>query len=163
VNPSDKKFSRTTYSPEMTDGRASTEEINRTLTSFELAMSQAATKSDFNKSFCQIFRYPFLILWALWALFIPRRSEPFWLCIAVYGLAWIRFHFQNRNSQNKGDDDIQSVLASVQPEYLKKGLRWHIPEGPFEWIELIKEYRENEESGASAVSEFWDELSRYCS
>jgi len=42
---------------------------------------------------------------------------------------------------NTAKADIEEVIKIVQPGYLKKGLRWHIPEESRGWIELIKEYR----------------------
>jgi len=142
MNPSDKRFSRTIYSPEMTSGRVSTKEVHQALSLFELAMSRAVTPSDFKKSFCQRFLLPFLMLWALWTFFMPRRFEPFWLCFAFYCVVGIYYLSKKKNAQTKRvKEDSQSVLDFVQPGYLKKGLRWRIPEESFEWIELIKEYR----------------------
>jgi len=152
MNPSDKKFSRTIYSPEMTNGRASTEELNQALTFFELAMSRAVTPSDLKKSFWQRFLFPFLLIWIFCTFFRPRCFEPFWFCFVVYCIVGIYNLFKNRNAQNKrAKADSQGVLDFIQPGYLQKGLRWRIPEESYEWIELIKEYREGEKPSATAV------------
>ncbi len=152
LNLSDKKFSRTIYSPEMTNGRASTEEVNQALSLFELAMSGAVTKSEFSTSLRRRFLYPFLILW-VFCMFIMYRSSPLlWLGFAIYCIVGICCLFRNKKTQNtRTKADSQSVLDFVQPGYLSKGLRWRIPEESYEWIELIKEYRESETSSATAV------------
>ncbi len=152
MNPSEKRFSRTTYSAEMTNGRASTEEVNQALSLFELAMSRAVTKSEFSTSLRRRFLYPFLIIWVLFMFILYRASSTLLFWFAIYCAVGIYYLVKNKNAQNQRvKEDSKNVLDIVQPGYLQKGLRWRIPEESYEWIELIKEYRESEKPSAIAV------------
>ena len=148
VNSSDKKFSRSIYSPAMTNGRASSEDIDQALSLFEIALSRGISYSDVVKgikSFCWRFVLPFIILLCLEGNYMLRRSETVWLCFVAYCFTGIYYLFANKNAQTKRTKaDTERIIDLVQPSYLKKGLRWRIPEGSYGWIELIKEYRENE-------------------
>jgi len=42
-------------------------------------------------------------------------------------------------------------MQTVQPGYLKRGLRWRFPDDSNGWIELIKEYRDVEKSGDISI------------
>jgi hypothetical protein len=149
---SDKKFSRPTYSPAMTSGRASTEDINHTLSLFELALSRVSTTTDLVKSFTLRCFLPFVML-----LFIQERyirtgiSDPIWFWFSIYCIVGIFYIFSDRNRQiKKSKTDLDSLIELTQPGYLKRGLRWRIPEESG-WIELIKEHCDDEQLIAPVV------------
>jgi len=145
MNSSDKRFSRTIYSPEMTNGRASSEDINQALSLFELALSRDISTSEMIKSFCWRFLLPLILLMMFTANYMLRRPEVIWSCFAAYCVVGIIYLFTSKNAQTKkAKAESQGILDFVQPGYLKGGLRWRIPEESYDRIELIKEYRENE-------------------
>jgi len=81
-----------------------------------------------------------------------RRSEGIWFFFFVYCFVGICHLLYTRNQEmKKAKTDIENIVQTVQPGYLKRGLRWRIPEDCCGWIELIKEYREGEKSGDVAV------------
>ena len=56
------------------------------------------------------------------------------------------FLYEKNQQIKRVKTDLESVIQNVQPGYLKRGLRWRIPEDSYNWIELIKEYHKNEQS-----------------
>ena len=152
INSQDKKFSRSIYSPAMTNGRASSEDINQALSLFELALSRGISTSEMVKSFCWRFLLPLVMLMFFEGNYMLRRSESIWFCFVVYCIVGIFSLFANKNAQTKrAKEDSQGIIDLVQPGYLKRGLRWRIPDESYGWIELIKEYRENEMISAPVV------------
>jgi len=84
--------------------------------------------------------------------YMLRRSETIWFCFVVYCFIGIFYLFANKNAQTKrAKADTEGIIDLVQAGYLKRGLRWRIPEESYGWIELIKEYRENEMINAPPV------------
>jgi len=81
-----------------------------------------------------------------------RYSGPLWFFFFVYCFLGICYLLYTRSQEIKrAKTDIESIVQTVQPGYLKRGLRWRIPEDSCAWIELIKEYREGEKGGDVAV------------
>lgn len=143
--PFDKKFNRSMYSAEMTDGRASSEDIDQALKLFEIALSRYVSTWEMVQSIFWRFFLPLIVLIIFDCSYMLRRTETIYFCFTIYCIVGVLYLFVNEHFQNKRvRGDCQGALDFVQPDYMKRGLRWRIPEEFNGRIELIKEYRENE-------------------
>jgi hypothetical protein len=149
----DKKFSRTIYSSAMTQGRASSDDVHHALNLFEIIFSRLSiSTADLWRSLLWRFILPFIAIFMCEINYMLRHSEPIWFFFWVYCIAGVCYLLYNRNQEIKrAKTDIESIVQTVQPGYLKRGLRWRIPEDSCGWIELIKEYREGEKASDVAV------------
>ena len=150
---SDKRFSRTIYSSAMTQGRASTDDVNRALNLFEIIFSRLnVAAGDLWKSLFFRFIMPFIALMFCEMGYMIRYSGPIWFFFFVYCFFGICYLLYNRNKQTvRAKEDIENIIKTVQPGYSQRGLRWRIPEDSCNWIELIKEYREAEQPSGPSV------------
>jgi len=150
---SNKKFSRTIYSQEMTQGRASSEDINQALTLLEIGYSRLPTKFSLFKSIASRYLLPFIMLFWIYCEFILHfyyngyyyRYQTFvimWVFFTIYCIAGSCYQVYDRKRQLKqAETELEDILKMTQAGYLKRGLRWRIPDDSYGWIELIKEYR----------------------
>jgi len=134
---SEKKLSRTTYSAEMTQGRASSDDVNRALNLFDLVFSRLTSPSDFWKTLFWRSVMPFIVFF----MFGPG----FFLMYALIGVYYL--YHKNQHEIQRSKTEIENIMQTVQPGYLKRGLRWRFPEDSNGWVELIKEYRDVEKHG----------------
>jgi len=145
-NSSQGKFDREAYSPAMTGGRASAEEIDQVLKLIETVASGISTPDQFLKSWCLRFVLPFILMvcfqlnGSFW--YSPRI---FWVWFTVYvigGNIWMCLVTAKNNSKTK--ENVKSVLKLYQDAFQKKGLRWYVPVNFPLYVELFKEYREQQ-------------------
>lgn len=142
LNSFSKKFSRETYSPEMTDGKVSSQEVNQALAVFEIAMSRAVSSFDLIKNLFIRFLLPYLLIefFDMCYFIRGRLMWIIWLFFVAYCAAGISYLLMEGNEKiERSRAEMKCVIELIQPGYLAKGLRWRIPEGSFGWVELIKE------------------------
>ena len=141
---SNKKFSRSIYTPEMTQGRASSDDINQTLTLLEVIFTRTPSKLSLIMSLVFQLVLPFWLLifiieeYTYYRFQGPKMILLLFLIYCIIGISYLIY--KHRRQMNTAKADIEEVIKIVQPGYLKKGLRWRIPEESRDWIELIKEY-----------------------
>jgi len=138
---SEKRLSRTTYSPEMTQGRASSDDIDRALNLFDLVFSRLTSPSDFWKTLFLRSVLPFIIFFTC--------GLSFFVVYCLIGVYYL--YHKNQRELQRSKTEIQNIMQTVQPGYLKRGLRWRFPDDSNGWIELIKEYRDVEKSGDISI------------
>jgi len=149
-SPIEIKFNREFYSPGMTEGRASSYDINQVLTLLELVFPRFPTTFSYLVSCVWRFLLPAVILIIFDIGEILKDSTSFWIFFFVYwGFGNSFLLFQREHAAKKAREDLQGLLAMVQLGYMQRGLRWRIPEQHSRWIELVKEY--NEEQNASLI------------
>jgi len=138
------EISRTVYSSSMTQGRASCDDINRALKLFELTFARSnISKADLYLSLFWGYFVPFMVLRFFSSMF--RDIELIWAWFFIYCLIRFGHMLYDRNQQMKrARTDCELVIKTIQPGYLKRGLRWHLPEDSMDRIELIKEYCSNQ-------------------
>jgi len=148
INQKDKKFSRTVYSPAMTQDRINSDQIHDTLCFFEIIVSRVRSKAEFYRSLMLRYFLPFLIL-----LFLTFGGGingicTVWFYFLVYCCGGIFIQRECRKTELEGaKKDLEVAIERVQSEYLEKGLKWRVPENFESWIELEKEYRKCDENG----------------
>jgi len=138
-----KEFSRAVYSSSMTQGRASSDDIDRALKLFELIFARSnISKVDLYLSLFWGYFVPYVVL-SFFSSMISER-ELIWTWFFIYCLIRTGYMFYDRNQQTKrARTDCELIIKTIQPGYLKRGLRWHLPEDSMDRIELIKEYCNN--------------------
>ena len=139
------KFAREAYSPAMTGGRASSEEIDQVLKLFETVSRGMSTPDRFLESWCLHFLLPFAFMLLFQINDNFRYPQFVWSCFALYvigGNIWMFSAAAKNNSKIK--ENMQTVLKLYQDTFEKKGLRWHIPANFPLWIALFKDYREQQ-------------------
>ena len=144
-NRTNKRFNKEFYSSEMTNGRASSDDINQVLTILELISPRFPTKLDLLISCLVRFVPPLVIVILFEQTDVFQSSACVWAVLLIYWIVGIFFLLSQRDL--KADDarvDLERIIEMVQPEYLKKGLRWQIPEQNYHWIELVNEPGETE-------------------
>jgi len=52
--------------------------------------------------------------------------------------------YDTMRQMKKDKSELEKIVRIMQPAYIKRGLRWNIPDG-HNWIELVKEYCSDEE------------------
>ncbi len=140
----DSKFDSSSYTPNLTDGKASTQEINQVLSYIE------TTIKPFNE---KIKRAGYILLAYVILSFLPAailffakgdKSPPFIVSIiafcagAIIGLVlWIAYI-------NKVDAKMlpkcKEVVERHNQDFFSRGLRWHLPTSFPRWVELWKDY-----------------------
>jgi len=146
LNQKEKRFSRSVYSEAMTQGRVASADINYALCFFEVIVSRVTSLSDLKKSLIWRYLVPFVIL--VFFKFANEIDNPsfVWFWFWVYCIFGVVIQLSNRHKQvAKAKVDLEGVIQMVQPAYLKKGLKWRVPQDPSVWIELVKEYRQTGE------------------
>jgi len=140
---SDKKFSRTIYSSEMTQGKATSEDINQALTLFEVCYSRLPSIfSLFTSIALRYFLPAFILLYTYCDLIFYSYYNNYWIFFAIYCVGGIYYQVYDRKKQLKNAKaELEDIMKVIQPGYLKRGLRWRVPDNSYGWIELIKQYR----------------------
>jgi len=140
---SDKKFCRAGNFSAITRGRASSEDINRALNLFEIPLSRSNSFSgiDFLKRLLCKFILPFLVIGFVSGIFRHWKSEVIFKVFQAYCFISIGYLSYDITQQiQRVRNDWELIIKTIQPGYLKRGLRWRIPEETVDRVELIKEY-----------------------
>ncbi len=142
---SQEKFDREAYSSAMTGGRASAEEIDQVLRLIEAASHGMSTPEKLFKTWCFRFLLPFIFLLIFQINGNLRYPQCFWgnfLAYVIIGNIWLFIMTTKNNSKVK--ENVKSVLKLYQDAFEKKGLRWHVPVNFPLYVELFKDYREQQ-------------------
>jgi len=139
---SDKKFCRAGNFSAITRGRASSEDINRALNLFEIPLSRSNNFSgDFFKRFLCRFILSLPVFVFVSVIFRHWDSEVIFRIFCVYCFILICYVLYDQSQQiERVRNDWELIIKTIQPGYLKRGLRWRIPEDTVDRVELIKEY-----------------------
>jgi len=136
----------------MTQGRASSDDINQVLSLLEFIFPRFSTVTGFMISFGLRFILPLVLLICFEKNGVFRDSMNVWISLWLYwgvGLLFLIYEKDQKIKQVKAD--VEGIIKMVQPGYLKRGLRWRLPKESEGWIELVKEYNENEQLNALIV------------
>jgi len=139
----DNKFSRTTYSPAMTGGRASTEEVNQILNLLDKASKIPFTLQQVLwRAFVRLAIPIVFIIYAVedWRCY---RIESFTFYAIIYmivSLLLLRrdFHLKTKVAKT----EAYKILQMYESSFEKRGLRWSIPKEFPMYMELNRDYRE---------------------
>lgn len=145
------KFSKTVYDSQMTENRASNEEINQVLGNVEEILSR---KPSYAKTFgilLTIYLIAGLIAFLLQNTFNYTFQYwfegSFWLFL---GIVCFTFWMMYVNQWRKRKVEAGDYIDSIQHGFKQRGLRWHIPQQFPQWIEIFKDYRGATNSGLNA-------------
>jgi hypothetical protein len=142
LNQKEKRFSRSVYSEAMTQGRVSSADINYALCFFEIITSRVTSQPDLKSSFILRYLIPFAIL-MFFKVTDQIQISSVWFWFWLYCIFGVLIQLSSRNTQiKKAKADLEGVIQMIQPAYLKKGLKWRVPQDPSVWIELVREYRQ---------------------
>jgi len=137
------------YSPGLTDGRASFEEINQFLS--EINDVRAKTQSQTTGDMCcrVIVFFFFIILYVLGMIFMTQ-DNPELVPVGVIGfiiLAVCLVIFQTKKLnriRTEFQAKCQAIVNQHNQNFASRGLRWHLPVYFPRWVELWKDYSVNQ-------------------
>jgi len=142
----DKKFDRKGYSSDMIQGKANRDDIDQILTLLELIFPRIPTAFGLLTSWALRFLLPLILMLFLDQGRAFRDSYFIWTLLWIYWIIGIVYLLHDRDKRKRqAKTEIETVLKMVQPAYLRRGLRWRVPEKLGGWIELVKEYDGNEQ------------------
>jgi len=136
------RFSKTVYTPEMTENRASNEEINQVLAKVEDILS---SKPSYAKTF-----FSLLMIYIIAGIIAFLLQKPFnytfqyWFEGSFFlflGVVFFAFLFIYANQVKKRKAEVNDYIDSIQYGFKQRGLRWHLPQQFPQWIEIFKDYR----------------------
>jgi len=146
---SNNRFDRTFYSPALTDGRMSSDQLNKFLSKVERIM-----KKKMKSISIVIGIYTFLALIGFAGLFClicdsdsvddDELDDLFcammwYFCSILFGGLFLKLCLRNR--QRKVRKSIQNHINRNSPAFAAQGLRWNVPLHFPQWIELWKDYK----------------------
>jgi len=145
-NSSHQKFDRKFYSSDLTQGRASSDDINQVLTLFELIFPRIPSSSIFLTSWTLRFLFPMIVMILFELNRVFRNSDFAWSLLSIYWVVGLIHLFSERyEKREQAKAELEEVLKMVQPAYIKRGLRWRVPEELGGWIELMKDENGSEQ------------------
>jgi len=110
LNSLNKKFNREAYSLEMTDGRASSQEVSQALTVFEIAMSRAISSFDLTKNLFMRFFLPYLVV-EFFDMCYFIRGKLIWLFFVAYCAVGIFYLLMEGNEKmERSRAEMKSVI-----------------------------------------------------
>jgi len=130
----------------MIQGKASRDDIDQILTLLELIFPRIPTAFGLLTSWALRLLLPLIL-----TIFLDQGEafrDPYfiWTLLWIYSIIGIAYLLHDNNKRTRqAKTEIETVLKMVQPAYLRRGLRWRIPENLGGWIELVKEYNGNEQ------------------
>ncbi len=151
---SGQKFDSAFYSPALTDKRLSFEEINEFLTELETVRAQTASKLP-SDNFCWKFTLYFdifLLMCGLALLFLKRPNFIIFLILAAlylivhlaeYGVNKLR-EARNQRVRNELRTKCEVIVRRYNQNLAARGLRWCLPALFPRWVELWKDYNQNQ-------------------
>ena len=141
-----KKFDSSFYSPALTDGKISLEEINQALKQVETAGASVAFK--IRVSFCWFILLILIIISLfVYTLNFALNGKSRLISFAVFGypvavfVALILYILQLKRFSDELKYKCKLVVERLNPSFSCRGLRWHIPADFPQWIELWKDYQ----------------------
>jgi len=155
-NAADKKFDSSFYSPALTDGRASFEEISQFLAEIEAVRPTAASQGG--PSACRLFcLFLLLILWI--ARFILQTHMnvdliPFAIVFVVILVIFviIILVLSSGGTRNESQAKCQAIVEKYNQNLASRGLRWYLPVSFPQWVELWKDYPQNQGAISQPIS-----------
>ncbi len=139
-----KKFDSASYYPHLTDGKASTEEINHVLREIE------KVQKPFNSQLLSVLICYIIFLFTsvgFYAVFMMNFTELDIAIIAIYFVLFVAavvfnliiYVTRTRGIREKMKLKCKNVTEKHNQYFMKRGLRWHIPEKFPKCIELWKD------------------------
>ncbi len=140
------KFDSSFYAPNLTDGRASKQEIIQVLSDIESTLKPWADK--IKRAGYYILAYVFLSFFAFLYFLLTAGGESLVFIIGpvafilgiILSLVILIFYFKNLDAKMR--PKCQETIDRHNQSFLPRGLRWHLPcpNGFPKWIELWKDY-----------------------
>ncbi len=151
---SDEGFDLNAYSPVLTDGRASTEEVVQVLKELESLKRPLSKRKTFTViAFILIFLSLGVGFGVTLNIIITRRPTligvviaPFFIFLFLGILCFMGALKRIRDEQRKG---ANAVISQANLVFASKGLRWVLPYAFPNWIELWKDYAMPSNSNSS--------------
>jgi len=148
IDKSNNKFNRAVYTPMMTEGKITSEEVNQVLNDLELVTKKLPTSCGNLMTIAHLFVLPFIAMWILtenwycgyydYDRYYTRTKS--WSPFFIYCLiAFIYFHFGKKYQLMKVRNQADTIIQMHQSQFNKKGFRLFIPFNFPEWIEIQRD------------------------
>jgi hypothetical protein len=138
------KFDTSAYSPALTDGRASLEEINQVLN--DLEATRAPFTSKILGNICYYILSTFLMIGAiaLCAAFVKKHGKGMLVLIicsvVMYIAVIIVLTKRSKRLNAQLIAECKAVADRHNSSFASRGLRWYVPSHFPRWVELWKDY-----------------------
>jgi len=150
INKSTNKFSRTVYTPKMTEEKITSEELNQVLNDLELVTKKLPTNLSNILTIIDLFVLPliaFVMLMESWycsyydhSTDSYRRTERSWTPLFIYYFIALPYYNLSKKYQPvKIKAQTDSIVQMYQSQFNQKGYRLFIPFNFPDWIEIHKD------------------------
>lgn len=140
-------FDREIYTPELTENRATTEEVNTVLDELESAVEPTVKAA---KTYLGIYM-GFFLTTNLILPFLYERSERFQKMLSaraliignttIIGLATVKFFYTMKGKESEARELSLKVFDKYNTAFMEKGLRWNIPKNFPKGVGLWRLYK----------------------
>ena len=145
----DKKFDSSFYTPALTDGRVPFEEITQFLAEIEAQKPTAQSNASPWRLVALLFLF---ILWTFRFVVQSKMDSdmiPYVFLVVIVLVLVIIFILvvTSKRGVNEPRPKCQAIVDKYNQNLASRGLRWYLPVSFPKWVELWKDYPQNQNQG----------------